>query len=174
MIEVPKPQFSFFLVAIMMAVSLVLCASTRIQAAAFTSDISTQSRQEKVAETDPPTEPTFKDYKGVRIGLSADEVAETLGEPAVKEENEEVFLISDFEMVQVSYDRAGGVNAISITYSAKHPNPPTALAVLGEDVAADAEGRVYKLIRFPELGYWVAYSRSAGEEPVVSVTINKM
>ena len=173
MIEIPKPQFSFFF-AIVMAVPLVLCASTRLQAGAFTSNINTQSRQKKVVETDPATEPTFKDYKGVRIGMSADEVAEKLGEPEVKDENEAVFLISDFEMVQVLYDLTGGVKAISITYSAEHPNPPTALAVLGEDVAANADGRIYKLVRYPELGYWVAYSRTAGEPPVVSVTMNKM
>jgi len=172
MIKIAKPQFSFFF-AIVMAVPLVLGASTRIQAAAFTSNINTPSGQEKVAGTDPATEPAFKNYKGVRIGMSADEVAEKLGEPAVKDENEEVFLISDVEMVQVLY-KAGGVSAISITYSAEHTNPPTPLAILGEDVNADADGRIYKLIRYPESRYWVAYSRTAGEAPVVSVTINKM
>ncbi|HEX7332765.1 MAG TPA: hypothetical protein VF290_14775 [Pyrinomonadaceae bacterium] len=172
MIEIRKPQFSFFF-SIVMAVSLVLGASTRIQACAFTSNINTPSGQEKVAGTDPATEPAFKDFKGVRIGMSADEVAEKLGEPAVKDENEGVFLISDVEMVQVLY-KAGGVSAISVTYSAEHTNPPTPLAILGEDVAADADGRIYKLIRYPESGYWVAYSRTAGSAPVVSVTINKM
>jgi hypothetical protein len=170
MIEIPKPQFSFVF-AIILAVPLVLGASMPIQ---FTSNINTPSGQEKVAGTDPATEPAFKDYKGVRIGISADEVAEKLGEPAVKDQNEEVFLISDFEMVQVSYDKAAGVSAISVTYSAAHPDPPTALAVLGEEVAADADGRIYKLTRYPDLGYWVAYSRTAGEAPVVSVTMNKM
>lgn len=173
MIQIPKAQFSFFL-AIVMAVPLVLCASTRAQAGALTSNTNTQSRQENVAGTDPATEPTFKDYKGVRIGKSADEVAEKLGEPAVKDKSEEVFLVSDFEMVQVSYDKDGGVSTVSITYAAEHPNPPTALAVLGEDVPADAEGRIYKHTRYPALGYWVAYSRTSGEAPVVSVTMNKM
>ena len=157
-----------------MAVALVLCASTRLQAGAFTSNINTPSGQEKVAGTDPAIEPAFNDYKGVRIGMSADEVAEKLGEPAVKDENEGVFLISDVEMVQVLYDKAGGVSALSITYSAEHTNPPKPLAILGEDVNADADGRIYKLIRYPESGYWVAYSRTAGAVPVVSVTINKM
>jgi hypothetical protein len=106
--------------------------------------------------------------------MSADEVAEKLGEPAVKDENEGVFLISDVEMVQVLYDKAGGVSALSITYSAEHTNPPTPLAILGEDVTADVDGRIYKLIRYPESGYWVAYNRTAGAAPVVSVTINKM
>jgi len=171
MIEIRK--FSFFF-SIVIAVSLVLGASTRIQAGVFTVNINTPSGQEKVAGTNPATEPAFKDYRGVSIGMSADEVAEKLGEPAVKDNNEEVFLISDVEMVQVLYDKAGGVSALSITYSAEHTNPPAALAVLGEDVAADADGRIYKLIRYPESGYWVAYSRTAGTAPVVSVTINKM
>ena len=173
MIKISKRPFSVFFASVM-AVPLVFCASTRIQAGAFTNILSTRSRQEKVAETATAAEPAFKDYKGVRIGISADEVAEKLGEPAVKDENEEVFLISDFEIVQVSYDKAGGVSAVSITYSAEYANPPTPVAILGEDVAADTDGRVYKLIRYPELGYWVAYSRTAGEAPVVSVTMNKM
>jgi hypothetical protein len=45
MIEIRKPQFSFFF-SIVMAVSLVLGASTRIQAGAFTSNINTPSGQE--------------------------------------------------------------------------------------------------------------------------------
>ena len=171
MIEIRK--FSFFF-SIVIAVSLVLGASTRIQGGVFTVNINTPSGQEKVAGTNPATEPAFKDYRGVSIGMSADEVAEKLGEPAVKDNNEEVFLISDVEMVQVLYDKAGGVSALSITYSTEHTNPPTPLAILGEDVTADADGRIYKLIRYAESGYWVAYSRSAGEAPVVSVTINKM
>ena len=173
MAEILKPQFLFFS-AIVMTVSLVLCVSTLAQASPLTSDINTQSKHENVAGNDSATDPTFKNYKGVRIGMSADEVAEKLGEPAVEDKTEQVFLISDFEMVQVLYDKAGGVNAVSITYSARHPNPPTALAVLGEDVAAEADGRIYKLVRYPQLGYWVAYSRTAGEAPVVSVTMNKM
>ena len=155
MIEIPKQQFSFFL-AMVMAASLALSASTRAQAGAMTSNTDTQSKQENVAANDPATDPTFKDYKGVLIGMNADKVAEKLGEPAVKDENEEVFLISDFEMVQVSYDKDGAVSAVSVTYSAEHPNPPTALAVLGEDVPADAEGRIYKLTRYPALGWCVA------------------
>jgi hypothetical protein len=169
MSEIPKLNFSFFF-SIVMSVSLLYGASPRIQAGIFTSNIKTTTGQDKVAGTDP----AFKDYKGVRIGMSADEVAEKLGEPAVKDENEGIFLISDFEMVQVLYDKTGGASAISITYSAEHPNPPTALAVLGEDVPADADGRIYKLTRYEDVGYWVAYSRSAGEAPVVSVTIKKI
>ena len=51
MIQIPKPQFPFFL-AIVMAVTLVFGASTRIHARAIASDTNTLSGQERVAETD--------------------------------------------------------------------------------------------------------------------------
>ncbi|MCP9496295.1 MAG: hypothetical protein MSG64_17775 [Pyrinomonadaceae bacterium MAG19_C2-C3] len=129
---------------------------------------------EEAGGTDAVSEPKFKDYKGVRIGMSADEVRKKLGKPETKGEKQDFFLISDNEIVQVFYDKDGKANAVSITYTGKSDSKPTALAVLGEDVPAVADGRVYKLVRYPTAGYWVAYSRSAGDAPIVSVTMKKL
>jgi hypothetical protein len=122
---------------------------------------------------DAATGPIFKHYKGVQIGMTADEVRQKLGTPQVKDKTEDIFLISD-EMVQVVYDKDSKVSAVSITYSNKNDAAPTALSVLGEDVAAGADGRIYKLVRYPTVGYWVAYSRTAGDAPIVSVTMKKL
>lgn len=135
---------------------------------------SASSATEEAAGTDAATGPVFKDYKGVRIGMSADEVRQKLGKPESKGEKQDFFLVSDNEMVQIYYDKDGKANAVSITYSGKNAAAPTALAVLGEDVAAGADGRVYKLVRYPTVGYWIAYSRTAGDAPIVSVTMKKM
>ncbi len=117
---------------------------------------------------------TLKDSKGVRIGMTADEVRQTLGTLEVKDKTEDLFLISDVEMVQVVYDKDGKVSAVSITYSNKNAAAPTDLSVPGEEVAVGADGRVYKLVRYPTVGYWVAYSRTAGDAPAVSLTMKKM
>jgi hypothetical protein len=92
----------------------------------------------------------------------------------LKDEAQDLFLISDVEMVQVVYDKDATVSVVSITYSGKNDAAPTALAVLGEDVAVGADGRVYKLVRYPSVGYWVAYSRTAGDAPVLSVAMKRM
>jgi hypothetical protein len=134
---------------------------------------STSDAEETAQGTDAVTGPIFKDYKGVRIGMSADEVRQKLGSPELKDEAQDLFLISDVEMVQVVYDKDATVSAVSITYSGKNDAAPTALAVLGEDVAVGADGRVDKLVRYPSVGYWVAYSRT-GDAPVVSVTMKRM
>ncbi len=125
---------------------------------------------EESAGTDAASEPVFKDYKGVRIGMSADEVRQKLGKP----ETQGFFLISDNETAQVFYDKDKKVNAVAVTYTGKGDALPTAVTVLGEDVLAAEDGRVYKLVRYPAAGYWVAYSRSSGDSPVISITMKKL
>ena len=120
------------------------------------------------------TGPTLKDYKGVTIGMSADEARQKLGKPESKGEKQDLFLISDGEMVQVFYDADKKVNAVVVNYTGKNTAAPSAAVVLGADVAPGPDGRVYKLVRYPTAGYWVAYSRTAGDAPIVSVTMKKM
>lgn len=178
MIDAIRPKLlsrSLFITALTV-VTLTLCA---LDVSAQTDAPLPNSKSKQVADDhaagiDAATVPTFKDYKGVRIGMTANEVRQKLGTPELKDKTEDLFLISDVEMVQVVYDKDGKVSVVSITYSAKNDAAPTALAVLGEEVAAGADGRVYKLVRYPMVGYWVAYSRAASDAPVVSVTMKKM
>ncbi len=177
MIDIIRPKlFSRSLLITLTLVTLTWCAlevHAQIDAPPPRSS-STPVADDDAAGVDAVTGPTFKDYKGVRIGMSADEVRQELGTPELKDKTEDLFLISDVEMVQVVYDKDGKVSAVSITYSSKNEAAPTALSVLGEEVAASADGDVYKLVRYPTVGYWVAYSRTAGDAPVVSVTMKKM
>jgi hypothetical protein len=66
------------------------------------------------------------------------------------------------------------VKAIAITYSGDDHNAPTSQAVLGEEIQAKPDGSVYELKRYPAAGYWVAYSRTAGDKPVITVTVQKL
>lgn len=172
----PKLLSRSLLITALTLVTLVWCAPN----VSAQSDVSppesqnTQMADDQPAGIDAATGPIFKDYKGVRIGMTADEVRQKLGTPELEDKTEDLFLISDVEMVQVVYDKDGKVTVVSITYSGENDAAPTALAVLGEEVAAGEDGRVYKLVRYPTVGYWVAYSRAAGDAPIVSVTMKKM
>lgn len=172
----PKLLSRSLLITALTLVTLVWCAldvSAQTDAPR-TNSKSTQVADDQAAGIDVTTGPTFKDYKGVRIGMTADEVRHKLGTPELMDKTEDLFLISDVEIVQVVYDNDGKVSVVSITYSGNNDAAPTALDVLGEEVAAGADGRVYKLVRYPTVGYWVAYSRAAGDEPAVSVTMKRM
>ncbi len=172
----PKVLIRSLLITALMLMTLAWCApdaSAQTGVPPRQTD-NTTATDDEAAGTDAATGPACRDYKGVRIGMSAEEVSQKLGKPELKDDTQDAFVVSDIELVQVVYDKDGRVSAVSITYSGKNDAVPSAVAVLGEDVAAAADGRVYKLVRYPNVGYWVAYIRTAGNAPVVSVTMKKM
>jgi hypothetical protein len=118
--------------------------------------------------------PAFQGFKGVRIGMTADEAREKLGKPTDKGDTQDFYLVSEKESVQVMYDSAKKVSAIALIYMNAGANAPVAKTVIGTDIEAKPDGSLYKLVRYPKAGYWVSYSRTAGDSPIVSVTMQKI
>ena len=118
--------------------------------------------------------PPYREYKGVRLGMSADEVRQKLGRPKEAGKEQELFVFSDTERARVYYDTAQKATAIISTYIGKAGNAPAPEAVLGTAIEAKPDGTLYKLVQYPEAGYWVAYSRTAGDEPLTIITMQAM
>ena len=118
-------------------------------------------------------EPPFSSYKGVRIGMSAEEARKLLGSPTDKDDKQEVFNVSEEESCQVYYDAAKKVSAVSITYFTSRA-VPAAKAVLGEEPEAKQDGSFSKLIRFPKAGYWVSYTRTSGDAPMTIIAMQRI
>jgi hypothetical protein len=118
--------------------------------------------------------PLFVEYKGVRIGMDADEVRKKLGNPTDKGDVQDFFLFSEKESAQVYYDQGHKVKAVSVNYVGEDSGAPLPKVVLGTDIEAKADGAMYKLVRYPDAGYWVAYSRTGGDDPLVTVTMQKI
>ena len=118
--------------------------------------------------------PAFQEFKGVRIGMTADEARQKLGSPTDKGDTQDFYLVSEKESVQVMYDSAKKVSALALIYMNAGANAPTAKAVMGSDIEAKPDGSLYKLVRYPKAGYWVSYSRTAGQSPMVSITMQKI
>lgn len=118
-------------------------------------------------------EPPFSSYKGVRIGMSAAEARKLLGNPTDKDDRQEVFAVSEQESCQVYYDAAKKVSAVSITFFSPK-GVPAPKAVLGEEPEAGKDGSFSRLIRFPKAGYWVSYTRTSGDAPMVIIAMQKI
>ena len=120
--------------------------------------------------------PTWQSYKGVTIGMPAAQVREKLG--AAKSEDAEGFfyMFSETETAQFMLDANKNVRTISVVFSAENAASPTFDAVFGKSAVAEPkpDGSIYKMVRFEEAGYWVSYSRMAGEKAMVIVTIQKL
>lgn len=118
-------------------------------------------------------EPPFHQYKGVRIGMSAEEVRKALGNPQEKSTEQDFYVFSEKETAQFFYDASQKVSALAVTYMGEGSGAPTAQAVFGSPVETKPDGSVYKMERFPKSGYWLSYSRVADAQ-MVSVTLKKI
>lgn len=120
-------------------------------------------------------EPVFLDYRGVQIGWLADEVRKKLGAPRDKGDEQDLYVFNDKEMCQVVYDKTTRkVTAISVDFMNGASSVITPQQVFGSDVESKPDGSKYKLVRYPKAGYWVSYSRTAGDSPLVTITMQKL
>ncbi|HYP54117.1 MAG TPA: hypothetical protein VEQ42_11285 [Pyrinomonadaceae bacterium] len=118
--------------------------------------------------------PPFPESKGVRLGMTADDARRKLGNPQDKSEQQDVYSFSgDKETAQIYY-QAGKVSAISVTYIDAGAAAPTAKSVFGEAVETKQDGSVYKMERYPKAGYWLSYTRTSGDAPMVVVTMKSI
>src|SRR5690349_25071267 len=56
-----------------------------------------------------PEEPAFHEFRGVRIGMAADDARKKLGTPRDKSAEQDLYVFNDTEAVQVYYDKTGAV-----------------------------------------------------------------
>lgn len=141
-------------------------------------DIQAQRRSTRpTAKTGAPAEeiekPVYRDYKGVGLGMSADEVRGKLGDPQEKSDAQDFYVFSEKETAQFYYDNAKKVKAVSIDYVGG-TGAPDYKTVIGADIEAKADGSMYKLVRYPSAGYWVSYNRTANPSPIITVTMQKI
>jgi hypothetical protein len=118
-------------------------------------------------------EPPFHAFKGVAIGMTVADARQKLGSPTDKSDAQDLYNINDKQNVLVYYD-GGKVSAIALMFTGGGPDTLTPRAVFGSDIEAKPDGSIYKIVRYQKAGYFVAYSRSAGDSPMVSVTIQKI
>lgn len=118
--------------------------------------------------------PVYKEFMGVTLGMTANDIRSKLGHLKSKGEQQDFFMFSESQTAQIVYDANGQATTISVDYLSKDADPPSPESVLGEPVQAKPDGSIFQRKRYPEAGYWVAYSRTAGDNAIVTVTIQKI
>jgi hypothetical protein len=117
---------------------------------------------------------TFKEYRGVQLGMTTDEVRKKLGSPKDKGDEIDIFVFSENESAQIVYDTTRKVVTISADFLSTDASVPTGKAVFGSDVESKPDGSMYKMVRFTKAGYWLSYSRTSGATPMTSITLQKI
>lgn len=129
-------------------------------------------RAQKLRANATAQQPVFNEYKGIRLGMTATEVRAKLGEPTLKGDDQDLYMVSQTETAQFVYDRQFKTKAISIDYmgGVGAPDPKT---VVDGELEVSARGQ-YKMVRYDSLGFWVSFNRTAGPVVVVSITMARI
>ena len=135
---------------------------------------STAKAQRSKAQGDGDSSPLFSEFKGVRLGMSADETRKKLGSPRDKGDEIDIFQFNDNQGAQVYYDKAKTVMAISIDFASGAADVPSPKDIVGGEPDARADGSAFKMVRYPKAGYWVSYSKTAGASPTITITMQKI
>src|SRR4051812_6879985 len=101
---------------------LTLFAALTLAASSLLSLVQAQERATKATARTPALpsaqaeEPLLREYKGVRIGMPAEEARKKLGEPSETAGRQDFYVISNSESTQVFYDAQRKVLAVSVNY----------------------------------------------------------
>ena len=171
-----------FRMSYVVAIGLVTALMFWLTAAAFgqTTMMPPKDAANPAVQTNDKTvvsQPLMSDYKGVKIGMTADEVRAKIDKkPQVADKTGFYYVFSDQESAQIALDKNKKVRVISVIYSGKDSVAPNYEDVFGKDVAVTPmpDGRIYKLMRYPDTGMIVVYSRAAGDNPMTTITMQKM
>lgn len=138
------------------------------------------SKDAKPSETQKPKaiviEPKIKELKGVELNMTMDQVKDILGKPKVGDKTSMYFDLKGDESMQIEFDEDGKVRMAALIFTKKAESPKF-FDVFDEDVAyaPAADGRVYKLVNYPNAGYWVAYGKLVlADGPMTTITMQKI
>ena len=114
--------------------------------------------------------PLYREYRGVRLGMTAAEARAKLGEPVMKSNDQDFYVLSSNETAQIVYDQFQKVVTISTDYTAG-VGAPDYRSVVGTGLLEKPDGSLFRMVQYESLGFWVSYNKSTTAVPVVTITI---
>ena len=159
---------------------LAILAVLAVAAFALLGVVSAQKPAQRPAQVVQPAvaqveQPLLREYRGVQLGMTAEQVKQRLGAPKETAPRQDFYVFSEVESAQVFYDAQRNVMAVTVNYLGDGASAPAPEKIFGGPAEVKPDGSVYKMVRYPQAGYFVAYSRSGGEAPqLVTVIMQKI
>lgn len=113
---------------------------------------------------------TYREYRGIRLGMTATEARAKLGTPVMQSDDQDYYVISPNETAQLMYNTAQKVIMISTDYT-NGVGAPDYRSVVGERILEKPDGSLFSMVRNDSERFWVSYNKSTSVVPVVTITI---
>jgi hypothetical protein len=117
-------------------------------------------------------QPLYREYRGVRLGMTAAEARAKLDEPAMKSDEQDFYVFSANETAQIVYTEQK-VGTISTDYTGG-VGAPDYKSVVGEGLLQRPDGSLFRMVLYDSERFWVSYNKSASVVPVVTITIGTL
>jgi len=117
-------------------------------------------------------QPLYREYRGVRLGMTAEEARAKLGVPAMMSDEQDFYVFSANETTQIVYAEQKVVT-ISTDYTGEI-GAPDYKSVVGEGLLQRPDGSLFRMVRYDSERCWVSYNKSASVVPTVTITIGTM
>jgi hypothetical protein len=111
----------------------------------------------------------YREYRGVRLGMTATEARAKLGEPSLKSDEQDFYILSANETAQLAYI-GGKVVTISTDYLGGI-GAPDYRNVVGDGLLQRPDGSTFRMVLNDAERFWVSYNKSATVVPTVTITI---
>ena len=116
------------------------------------------------------TQSPYKEYRGIRLGMTAAETRAKLGEPAMKSDEQDFYVFSANETAQIVYNTAQKVVTISTDYTGG-VGAPDYKSIVGEGLLQRPDGSVFRMVMNDAERFWVSYNKTTTVVPIVTITI---
>ena len=103
-------------------------------------------------------QPLYREYRGVRLGMTAEEARAKLGVPAMKSDEQDFYVFSANETAQLVYAEQKVVT-ISIDYTGEI-GAPDSKSIVGEGLLQRPDGSLFRMMRYDSERFWVSYTRA--------------
>src|SRR5215204_4182850 len=117
-------------------------------------------------------QPLYREYRGVRLGMTAEEARAKLGVPAMMSDEQDFYVFSANETAQLGYAEQKVVT-ISTDYTSGI-GVPDYKSVVGEGLLHRPDGSLFRMAIYDSEHFWVSYNKSASVVPTVTITIGTM
>lgn len=156
--------------------SILYITSTDISAQTPQPNTEQASYIKKASPSQPAASaPLFREFRKASLGMTTDTLRDAWGKPANEYSDGLFYEMSDSETVQVVIGPERKITAIAITFL-KGKGAPSFAEVFGEGEKPEKRenGSVYRMVRYPNAGYWVSYYVGPGENADVFLTMQKL